>query len=175
MKILVENGFRIASNQIQYSIIDQRPEVNMVSFCKKYGIHLLAYGTLCGGLLSQKYLGKLEPTKSELETLSLQKYKNMIDFWGGWTLFQEILTVLDSIAKKHNVSIANVVTRYILDKPFVAGIIIGVRLGIKDHKSDNFKVFSFHLDKEDYEKISSVTSKSTDLFSAIGDCGDEYR
>ncbi len=175
MKILVESGFRIESNQIQYSIIDQRPEVKMESFCKKYEINLLAYGTLCGGLLSQKYLGKPEPIRSELETLSLQKYKNMINFWGGWALFQEILKVLDSIAKKHNVSIANVVTRYILDKPFVAGVIIGVRLGIKDHKSDNYKVFSFHLDKEDYEKISSVTSKSENLFSAIGDCGDEYR
>jgi len=99
----------------------------------------------------------------------------MIDAWGGWNLFQELLVVLDTIAKKHSVSIANVATRYILDKPAVAGVIIGVRLSIAEHKSDNARVFSLQLDKEDQEKIKSITSRSENLFERIGDCGDEYR
>ncbi|MGB8938404.1 MAG: hypothetical protein WCC17_25205 [Candidatus Nitrosopolaris sp.] len=37
---------------------------------------------------------------------------------------------LNGIAQKYNVNIANVATRYILDNPAVAGVIIGVRLGI---------------------------------------------
>ncbi|HEU5488067.1 MAG TPA: aldo/keto reductase, partial [Candidatus Nitrosotalea sp.] len=101
--------------------------------------------------------------------------KNMIDTWGGWRLFQELLSVLDKIATKHGSSIANVATRYILDKPAVAGVIIGARLGISNNISDNLKVFSLRLDKEDNEKINSVTSRSKDLFDTIGDCGDEYR
>jgi aryl-alcohol dehydrogenase-like predicted oxidoreductase len=147
----------------------------MTPFCQKNNIYLLTYGTLCGGLLSEKFVGKQEPTRSQLSTSSLQKYKNMIDMWGGWTLFQELLVVLDSIAKKHKVSIANVATKYILDRPAVAGVIIGVRLGISDHISDNSKVFSHQLDYEDDEKIRSVTSRSQDLFNVIGDCGGEYR
>ena len=99
----------------------------------------------------------------------------MIDAWGGWALYQELLAVLDDIAKKHHVSIANVAAKYVLDKPVVAGVIIGVRLGIAEHKSDNARVFSLNLDREDNEKIRSVTSRSQDLFSSIGDCGDEYR
>jgi aryl-alcohol dehydrogenase-like predicted oxidoreductase len=99
----------------------------------------------------------------------------MIDAWGGWNLFQELLVVLGQIAKKHSVSIANVATRYILDKPAVAGVIIGVRLGIVEHKSDNARVFSLQLDKEDHKKIESVTSRSKNLFERIGDCGHEYR
>lgn len=172
---MVENGFKLVSNQVQYSIIDQRPEVKMTPFCQKHDIKLLAYGTLLGGFLSENYREKPEPTRSQLYTLSLQKYKNMIDAWGGWALFQELLAVLDDIAKKHHVSIANVATRYLLDKPAVAGVIIGVRLGIAEHKSDNARVFSLNLDREDNEKIRSVTSRSQDLFSSIGDCGDEYR
>lgn len=175
MKIMTEQGFKLVSNQVQYSIIDQRPQIQMAPFCQKNGINLLTYGTLCGGFLSEKYVGKAEPTRSDLDTYSLQKYKNMIDVWGGWSLFQELLAMLNNIAKDHGVSIANVATRYILDKPVVAGVIIGVRLGISDHKSDNSKVFSLKLDKEDHEKIKSVTSKSKDLFTTIGDCGDEYR
>jgi aryl-alcohol dehydrogenase-like predicted oxidoreductase len=173
--IMIENGFKPLSNQVQYSVIDQRPEVKMTQFCQKHDIKLLTYGTLLGGFLSEKYKGKPEPTGFQLETLSLQKYKNMIDAWGGWNLFQELLAALDDIAKKYNVSIANVATRYILDKPMVAGVIIGVRLGISEHKSDNARVFSFNLDKEDNETIKSVTSNSQDLFSKIGDCGNEYR
>jgi aryl-alcohol dehydrogenase-like predicted oxidoreductase len=175
IEIMVENGFKLVSNQVQYSIIDSRPEVKMTPFCQKHDIKLLAYGTLLGGFLSENYREKPEPTRSELYTSSLQKYKNMIDAWGGWILFQELLAVLYHIAKKHHVSIANVAARYVLDKPAVAGVIIGVRLGIAEHKSDNARVFSLNLDKEDNEKIRSVTSRSNDLFSSIGDCGDEYR
>ncbi|HSB56208.1 MAG TPA: aldo/keto reductase [Nitrosopumilaceae archaeon] len=175
MEIMVENGFRPVSNQVQYSIIDNRPEVKMTPFCQKNNIKLLAYGTLLGGFLSETYRGKPEPTRSELYTYSLQKYKNMIDAWGGWGLFQELLGVLSEIATKHNVSISNVATRYVLDKPSVAGVIIGVRLGIVEHKSDNARVFSLNLDNDDNKKIRSAIINSQDLFSSIGDCGDEYR
>ena len=175
MEIMVENEFRLVSNQIQYSIIDQRPKVKMTPFCQKHDIKLLAYGTLLGGFLSENYKDKPEPTRSELYTASLQKYKNMIDAWGGWILFQELLVVLDEIAKKHHVSIANVAAKFVLDEPAVAGVIIGVRLGIAEHMSDNARLFSINFDKGDKEKIISVTSRSQDLFSSIGDCGDEYR
>lgn len=175
IEIMIENGFKLVSNQVQYSVLDQRPEVKMTPFCQKHGIKLLAYGTLLGGFLSEKYLGKPEPGRSQLDTSSLQKYKNMIDAWGGWNLFQELLVVLDGISKKHHVSIANVATKYILDKPVVAGVIIGARLGIAEHRSENVRVFELQLDKEDSDAIKSITSRSNNLFERIGDCGDEYR
>lgn len=175
MEIILEQGFKIVSNQVQYSVLDQRPQVKMTELCEKNKIHLFAYGTLCGGFLSEKYLGREEPLEYHLNTFSLQKYKNMIDAWGGWQLFQELLGVLNSIAKKYGVSISNVATRYILDKPAVAGVIIGARLGLSEHKFDNNQAFSLHLGMEDVEKINFVTSRSKDLFEKIGDCGDEYR
>jgi len=175
IETMVENGFKLVSNQVQYSIIDSRPEVKMVPFCQKHGLKLLTYGTLLGGFLSERYLGKSEPTKNNLDTLSLQKYKQMVDAWGGWNLLQELLAALDKIAKKHHVSIANVATRYILDKPAVAGVIIGVRLGISEHRSDNMRVFGLELDQEDNDSIKAVIAQSQDLFARIGDCGDEYR
>ena len=176
MQMMLDSDIRIVSNQVQYSIIDRRPEVKMISFCLKYNISLLAYGSICGGLMSERYLGKTQsPSTTELNTLSLRKYKQMIDAWGGWGLFQELLSTLNRIAKKYNVSIANVATRYILDKPAVAGVIIGVRLGIADHINSNAQVFNFSLDKTDYSDIDAVCTKSNNLFETIGDCGDEYR
>ena len=175
LKRIVDHGVRVVSNQVQYSLIDRRPEVQIVQVCQEQGIQLLAYGTVCGGLLSEKYLGQPEPGRAALNTASLQKYKRMVDAWGGWGLFQELLQALKWIAGKHGVSIPNVGTQYILGRPTVAGVIIGVRLGVSDHRADSAKVFDFTLDTEDHGQIETVLSKSRDLYHLIGDCGDEYR
>lgn len=174
-EIICNRGINLVSNQVQYSILDCRPEKKMVPFCQKNEIKLLCYGVLLGGFLSEKYLGSDEPTRAELDTASLQKYKNMIDAWGGWNLFQELLDVLDEIAKKHDCSIANVATRFVLDRPAVGAAIIGARLGISEHIKDNLSTFALKLDADDYLQIKSVTDKSNDLFGIFGDCGDEYR
>jgi aryl-alcohol dehydrogenase-like predicted oxidoreductase len=116
-----------------------------------------------------------EPRRPDLDTASLQKYKNMIDAWGGWTLFQELLAVLKGIADKHGIGIANVGMRYVLDRPAVAGIIIGARLGVAQHIKDNARTFGFTLDADDLARIEAVLAPSRDLMALIGDCGDEYR
>jgi aryl-alcohol dehydrogenase-like predicted oxidoreductase len=175
LKIIVEHGVRVVSNQVQYSLIDRRPEVQMSQFCQAHGIHLLTYGTVGGGLLSEKYLGQPEPTRSALNTASLRKYKQMVDAWGGWGLFQELLSVLKHIADKQHMSIANVAVRYILDRPAVGGVIVGVRLGVADHREDNARAFAVALDAEDDAQVEAVLAKSRDLYRLIGDCGDEYR
>src|SRR5207249_11580675 len=88
----------------------------------------LTYGTLLGGLLSERWLGRPEPGRGDLNTASLGKYKQMIDAWGGWSLFQELLAALKGVADRHGASIANIGARYVLDRPAVAGIIVGARL-----------------------------------------------
>ena len=175
LKRIVDHGIRVVSNQVQFSIIDRRPEVGMTEFCEKNDIKLLSYGTICGGMLSEEYLGRPEPRRGELNTASLGKYKGMIDAWGDWNLFQELLGVIGQIALKHGVSIANVATRYVLERRAVAGVIIGARLGVSDHREDNARVFAFALEAEDYEWIDAVLESSNDLYRLIGDCGDEYR
>lgn len=175
LKIILDNDLKIVSNQVQFSLVDRRPLVQMTQFCQERDIKLFAYGTLCGGFFSEKYLGSPEPRGAQLNTVSLRKYKNMVDSWGGWSLFQKLLKLLKQIANKHQVSIPNVAVRYVLEQPQVAGVIIGARLGISDRLEENAKVFNFSLNAEDYEKINSIVSESRDLFKFIGDCGDEYR
>ena len=175
LSAIADHGVRVVSNQVQYSLVDRRPEVRMARFCSDHPMTLLAYGTLIGGLLSEKYLGRPEPRRSELNTASLQKYKNMLDAWGDWPLFQELLAVLRQIADKHGVSIANVGIRYVLDRPAVAGVIVGARLGVAQHLTDNARVFGVKLDADDLSMIEAVLVRSRDLITLIGDCGDEYR
>ena len=175
LRTITERGIQIVSNQVQYSIVDRRPAKQMAEFCRLHGITLLAYGTVLGGLLSERYLGRPEPRRDELNTASLQKYKQMIDVWGGWGLFQELLAQLKRIADKHQASIANVGVRFVLERPAVAGVIVGARLGLAEHIADNQRVFNFALDEADYAELEPMLAKSRDLMAAIGDCGDEYR
>ena len=175
LKLIVERGIQIVSNQVQFSLIDRRPQVAMTEYCREHGIKLLAYGTVCGGLLTSRYLGQPEPSRRELTTASLGKYKQMIDAWGGWELFQELLAVLQEIAAAKRASIANVAVKYVLDHPAVAGAILGVRLGASDHLADNARVFEITLEAADYDRLDSVLRRGKDLYRIIGDCGAEYR
>jgi aryl-alcohol dehydrogenase-like predicted oxidoreductase len=175
LRRILDHGIQVVSNQVQYSLIDRRPDVAMAPLCQERGIHLLTYGTFAGGLLSEAYLGQDEPRGAALQTVSLRKYKQMVDAWGGWGLFQRLLATLKEIADKHQVSIANVAVRAILDRPAVAGVIVGTRLGLAEHRADNARVFEFSLDDEDRLRLDAVLEASRDLYRGIGDCGDEYR
>jgi aryl-alcohol dehydrogenase-like predicted oxidoreductase len=175
LALITRHGIRVVSNQVQYSLVDLRPEVRMVPFCGEHRMSLLTYGTLCGGLLSDQFLGRPEPRAAELQTASLKKYKRMIDAWGDWTLFQKLLRVLRDIADEHGVSIANVAVRAILERPAVAGVIVGTRLGLTDHHTDNARVFDFALTSADHDRLRAVSAESRNLYEIIGDCGDEYR
>lgn len=175
VRIIVEHGIPIVSNQVQFSLVDRRPEARMAAFCQQRGITLLTYGTLLGGLLTDKYFGRPEPRRTELNTASLQKYKNMIDAWGGWELFQQLLAAVKGVADKHGVSIADVAIRWVLDRPSVAGVIVGARLGLAQHLADNARVFNLSLDADDRAALEPVLGGARDLMRVIGDCGDEYR
>ena len=175
LQIIADAGIRIVSNQVQYSLVDRRPGERMEPWCAAHDVVLLTYGTLLGGLLSEKYLGRPEPARGELGTASLRKYKQMIDAWGGWALFQELLATLKAIADRRGASIANVGTRWVLDRPAVAGVIVGARLGLADHIADNARAFDIALDDTDQAALAPLLAKSRDLMRLIGDCGDEYR
>jgi diketogulonate reductase-like aldo/keto reductase len=49
LQIITEAGIKIVSNQVQFSLVDRIPQVNMVEFCQEYDIQLFTYGSVCGG------------------------------------------------------------------------------------------------------------------------------
>lgn len=175
LREILDRGIPIVANQVQYSLVDTRPARQMARLCAERGVGLLAYGTLCGGLLSARYLGAREPGPAELSTASLRKYKQMIAIWGGWDLFQELLAALASVAARHRATIAQIAVRAILDAPAVAGAIIGARLGLSAHIAETVATHTIPIDDADRSQIAAVQARGADLLRAIGDCGDEYR
>lgn len=101
----------------------------------------------------------------------------MICTWGSWTLFQELLQVLSTIATKHKVALSNVATRWVLDFPYVGAVIVGARMGVSEHAMENLASYGWTLDAVDRAAIDEVQKKSraADIFRDMGDCGAEYR
>jgi len=170
----------ISTNQVQFSILDTRPLHGMNRVCTRHGLKLLTYGTLCGGFLSDQWLNQPEPDLySSNLTPSQRKYLDMIlKAWGDWALFQTLLKVLRMIGDRHGgLSIANIATRWVLDHSFVGAVIIGARLGLADHTSDNRRVFGLRLTDADNADIQAVSSRSktSQMITTVGDCGTEYR
>jgi aryl-alcohol dehydrogenase-like predicted oxidoreductase/enamine deaminase RidA (YjgF/YER057c/UK114 family) len=171
LRIAAASGIGILTNQVSYSLLDQRAAGEMTRVCREYGIRLLAYGTLAGGFLSEKWLGASEPSDRELSTWSQMKYKRFIDAAGGWPKFQGVLRTAAEIAGKHGVSLPVVAGRYMLDQPAVAGIILGARLGRSQHIDENLALCGLRLDSEDRTRLQEAIGQ---LEAIPGDCGDEY-
>lgn len=169
LRVLVKHGIPVISNQVCFSLLDPRPAGEMSAFCGEHGIKLLAYGTLGGGLLGDRWLGAPRPA---VDDWSKMKYLRFVDAIGGWEIFQAILATLAVIARKHAVSIANVATRWVLDQPAVAAIIVGARLGESQHRADNLHLCHLALDDDDRAAIDRALAGATKI---PGDCGDEYR
>ena len=154
---LIDAGVPLVSMQVQYSLLDPRAENGLVQLALRSGFGLLCYGTLAGGFLTNAWLGKPEPAEGTLTNRGLIKYKLIIDDFGGWSLFQELLRALDRIARRHSANIAAVAGRWMLDRPAVAGIIVGARYA--DHLADDLKVFDFSLDAADVAAVERVLAK----------------
>ncbi|MEX0288480.1 MAG: aldo/keto reductase, partial [Flavobacteriaceae bacterium] len=137
LRIALASGIPIVSNQVCYSLLDSRASGNMAKVCQEYGVKLLAFGTLAGGFLTARWLERPEPAFEDLTTWSQMKYKRFIDASGGWDTYQDLFKVVKKVADKHQVSLANIATRYILEQYYVAGVIIGVRFVESDNLVDN--------------------------------------
>jgi len=162
---LLAAGVPVISHQLQYSLLDARARNGMLQACLARGIGLLCYGTVAGGFLSDRWLGKPEPVAG-LTNRSLIKYKLIIDDFGGWDLFQELLRTLRSVADAHACDIATVASRVMLQREGVAAVIVGATNA--SHLEANARIGAVELDSADLAAIDAVVQRH------IGPDGDVF-
>lgn len=156
LRELLAAGVPVFTHQLQYSLLDDRPEHGMVELCRERGIALLCYGTVAGGFLSERWLGAAAPA-APLANRSLVKYRLIIDEFGGWPLFQELLEVLHDIALRRRCDIATVAMRAALDRPGVAAAIVGATSTA--HLDAHRRIGEVELSDADRAAIAAVTSR----------------
>lgn len=172
LQMVLASGIDVVSNQVSFSLLDQRAARALAPLCVEQGVHLVAYGTVAGGWLTERWLGQPEPDWERTGTWSQMKYGRFIRAAGGWDAFQQVLAAAARVAARHDTSLANVASRYILDQPGVAAVIVGARLGERDHSADTRRLFALTLTAADRAELDAAIA----LLQPIpGDCGDEYR
>jgi aryl-alcohol dehydrogenase-like predicted oxidoreductase len=154
--MLLDAGVKLASMQVQYSLLDARPENGLVELAAGRGIGLICYGALAGGFLGERWFGAVEPS-GPFDNRSLVKYKLIIDDFGGWALFQALLRTLQAIAAKHRVGIGAVALRHLLDRPQVACVIVGARSA--RHLAATLDADRLRLDEDDRRKIATILAE----------------
>ena len=172
LRLVLASGIEVVSNQVSSSLIDRRAAGRLAAVCAEYGVGLLAYGTVCGGWLSDKWLGQDEPDWERTGTWSQMKYGRFIRAAGGWSALQRVLRAARAVADRHGVSLTNVATRFIVEQRGVAAVIVGARLGERAHIEDNARLCAFQLSAEDQAELEAAIATLTPI---PGDCGDEYR
>ena len=156
LREILDAGVPVFAHQLQYSLLDDRPAHGMAELCRNHGIALLCYGTVAGGFLSDRWLGRPAPAEP-LANRSLVKYRLIIDEFGGWPLFQELLVVLRGIADRQHCDIATVATRAVLDCPAVAAAIVGATSAA--HLEAHGRIGEVALGEQDRAAIAAVTSR----------------
>ena len=172
LNVALASGLPIVTNQVAMSLLDGRAAGRMSALCLERGVKLLAYGTIAGGWLSEKWLGEREPNWERTGTWSQMKYGRFIRAAGGWERYQTVLESAARVATRHGVSIATVAIRWVLEQPAVGAVIVGARLGERQHIDDTLRAFSFSLSDQDRRDLDEARST---LKPIPGDCGDEYR
>lgn len=164
LRQLVDAGVPVAVNQLQYSLVDARPDREQRAYCISNGIALLTYGHLLGGFMGEDWMGKPE-AQEPFANRSLRKYKLIIEDFGGWGLFQELLATLKRIGESHGVGLGEVALRWTLDREGVAGCIVGSTS--TRHLARNLKVFDFALTDADRAALEAIRARRT---GPEGDC-----
>jgi aryl-alcohol dehydrogenase-like predicted oxidoreductase len=155
---LLRSGADLVSTQVQYSILDRRPAAMLAPWAAEHAMQILCYGTLAGGFLTDAWLGQPDPGFA-FENRSLVKYRLIIDEFGPWPLFQDLLAALRSIGDRHGVSLASVATRWVLEQPQVGAAIVGARYA--RHLPKTLQIFDFTLDDADRAALDAVLARAT--------------
>ncbi len=170
LDLALRSGIPLVSNQVCFSLLDRRPFGPMRQVLETHGVRLLAYGTLAGGFLSDRWLGQPAPVMDDSRTWSQMKYRRFIREAGGWDRFQELLVTARRVADRTGLTIAGVAGRFVLEQPFVAAAVVGARPGEPGHVLENRQLLERSLDKEARSELLAAA-----LDPIPGDCGDEYR
>ena len=105
----------IVSNQLRYNMLQREIEEEVVPYCKKGNIKILAWSPLAQGVLTGRYSPANRPTDSARVTNRLFSEVNMGEI-------QKLLTVLSAAAKRHQKTVAQIALNWLRRDPSVIPI-----------------------------------------------------
>ena len=143
---------RLVSEQVPYSLVNRKIEKEIVPYCLKNDLSVIAYSPLERGLLT----GKIKPEHDFAEGdhrpgLNSYKKENIV----RTNLFLEQIKPL---AQEKNVSLAQLVIRWTIGQPGVATVLAGARN--PKQAIENAKAIDVELSTDE---INFITQRSNEL------------
>ena len=137
--------------QAYYSLVARDLENELIPLCVDQKLGILIWSPLAGGFLTGKYRrGQMRPQgtrRSNPEDQFLQ-----FDEDHGF----DIIVELDRIAKNHNGTVAQAALNYLLRKPNVNSVIIGVKT--PQQLEDNLGTIKWSMMDEEVAHLDEITS-----------------
>ena len=147
-----ENGWNsFVTLEAMYSLASRWLEFELVPVCMDQGLGILAFSPLHGGFLSGKYRrGQPWPAGTRFESLENTQ---------PWPVEPEklfdIVDEMDIIAKERNANVSQVALNYLLQKPGVSSLIIGIRTVAQ--LEENLKTTDWEMSLEEVARLDRVS------------------
>jgi aryl-alcohol dehydrogenase-like predicted oxidoreductase len=151
---------RFVSEQPRYSLIDRRIENEVVPVAQKYGIAILPYSPLGGGVLTGKY---------RRNTPFPQDSRAVDESWGTWAtsfLSEKVFDLIDimaELASDLGCTLSQLALAWVLQQPGVTSAIIGPRT--LAHLEDNLGALNVILDEEAAKRLDEASIPGSALFN----------
>jgi aryl-alcohol dehydrogenase-like predicted oxidoreductase len=147
-EVLEKRGIPLASNQVHYSLLHRKPEVDgIMDACKEWGITLIAYFPLEMGLLTGKY-------SSRMQVFGLRIFKDNFHE-NAIKEIQPVIKLLREIGLRYEKSPSQVALRWLIENKNVLPI-----PGAKNAQqaNENAGALSFSLSAEEIDALDQATS-----------------
>jgi aryl-alcohol dehydrogenase-like predicted oxidoreductase len=144
---LAQRGIPLASNQVEYSLLHRKPEVDgVLDACRELGVTLIAYSPLAGGALTGKYSATRRA--SGLRRINPNFNRKAMD------AVQPVVALLRQIGERYSKSPTQVALRWLIENPSVLPI-PGAKNGAQ--AAANVGALSFLLTPEEIEQLNQAT------------------
>jgi aryl-alcohol dehydrogenase-like predicted oxidoreductase len=117
-----QNLARYVSEQPPYNLLDRRVENELVPLCQKYGMAILPWSPLAGGMLAGRYPPGAEYPTNSRAARSGEYFTSRISRNG-----REVAVRVAAMAKERQMSTAQLALLWLKDQPGVTAPIIGPR------------------------------------------------
>jgi aryl-alcohol dehydrogenase-like predicted oxidoreductase len=151
---------RFVTEQPRYSLLDRRIETEVIPAAEKFGIGILPYSPLGGGLLTGKYTRDAQPPADS---------RMQDDAWGQWASgfasdqVYQLTEVLAALAAEKSCTASQLALAWVAQQPAVVSPIIGPRTSAQ--LEDNLGAMEISLTEEDIERLDQSTIPGKALFS----------
>jgi aryl-alcohol dehydrogenase-like predicted oxidoreductase len=154
LRIANERGWsKIVSIQNVYNLLSRQFEVGLAEMALREDVGLLAYSPLAFGVLSGKYIGGTKPKGSRLALFErFSRYDSPQS--------ESATEAYSDIAKKHNLSLAQMSLSFVCQQPFVTSCLIGAT-NMRQLR-DNIDAVDVVLSKEILKEIEDVQRQYPD-------------